>query len=106
MNLLSSNGSCTKSRVSRFTIMKAILTLVSLGHPFKDAKALLWVHISSTFLWVIWKEHNRRDFMDKEVNFTVFFNLVICYDISWCKLSNIFASYSYASLTSNWKVLL
>lgn len=41
--------------------------------------------------------------MDQEHTFEVFFDLIIYYVISWCKLSNLFPSYTYASLLTNWE---
>ena len=39
--------------------VKDLLIIVLLGHPFMNAKALLWLNITQSFFWVLSKERNQ-----------------------------------------------
>ena len=54
--------------------------------------------------WNLWKERDQRVFTEKIQTYTKLFDNVIYHAIFWCKLSNIFASYSHTSLIVDWEV--
>ncbi|KAG7020717.1 WD repeat-containing protein DWA2, partial [Cucurbita argyrosperma subsp. argyrosperma] len=46
--------------------VNALLSSILMGHPFKNAQALLWIHNSHAFFSVILNERSQRVFMNKE----------------------------------------
>lgn len=62
--------------------VKGLLITVLVGHPFRIAKALLWMYISRAIFWVLLKERTQRVFLDKEHPFEMLFDLVVYYAIS------------------------
>ena len=86
--------------------VKDFLDMALMYHPFKNPKALSWKNLIMTFFWNMWKERNQRIFAEKTQTCAKLFNIVVYQAKSWCKLSNIFTSYSHTSLIANWEGLL
>lgn len=49
------------------------LTYTLTGHPFSKQKDIIWMHFIRAFLWITWKERNKRLFIDKGSSFDCLF---------------------------------
>ena len=63
-------------------------------------------HHSVLLLGSLKRKKPMSSFFGKRVILEVYSGLVIYYTISWCKITNLFASYAYASVMTNWESFL